>query len=330
MATIALVIVAGVLVSSAVLLWGTLASRPRGSTGDVHDWAEAAFLSGGPARVVDAAIAALHADGRLVVAGPGVVAVPRPVPRDAIERAVIDAYQAAPSSALYLVRSAAMRHPVVQEVGNDLAARGLLMPPGSGRLWRRWSFAQGMVCLLLLLAGIPVTLVQLMWSLVEDDPPLPLIVTVGPALAVGGVVALWCGRLAAALGTREGRAALTAYGRRHAHLGDPAHLVALRGVRAVPDAGLRGPLTAVGRMYGGGGSGSGSSSAALLADGAPGGVWCGGSDPGRSSCGSGSGCGSSTGSSCGSSGGSSSSCGSSGGSSCGSSGGSSCGGGSSS
>ncbi|MEU0276308.1 TIGR04222 domain-containing membrane protein [Streptomyces sp. NPDC006307] len=330
MDTLALVIVASVLVSSVVLLWGTLASRPRGFTGDVQDWVEAAFLGGGPARVVDAAIAALHADGRLVVAGPGVVAVPRPVPRDAIERAVIDAYQAAPSGALYLVRSAAMRHPVVQEVGDDLAARGLLMPPGSGRLWRSWSVAQGMVCLLLLLAGIPVTLVQLMWRLVDDDPPLPLIVTVGPALAVGGVVALWCGRLAAARGTREGRAALTAYGRAHAHLGDPAHLVALRGARAIPDPGFRGQLAAAGRMYGSGGSGGGSSSAALLADGTPGGVWCGGSDPRRSSCGSstGSSCGGGSSSSCGSSGGSS--CGSSSGASCGSSGGSSCGGGSSS
>ncbi|MEU7281516.1 TIGR04222 domain-containing membrane protein [Streptomyces sp. NPDC045431] len=316
----AYVIVATVLASSLVLLSGTLASRPRGSTGEVRDWVEAAFLGGGPARVVDSAIAALHADGRLVVAGPGVVSVPRPVPRDAIERAVIDAYHGAPSGALYLVRAAAMRHPAVQEVGDDLAARGLIVPPGTRRVWRSWSVAQGMVCLLLLLAGIPVTLVQLMWRLVDEDPPLPLIVTVGPALAVGGVVALWCGRLAAARGTREGRAALTAYGRAHAHLGDRAHLVALRGARAIPDPGFRGQLAAAGRMYGSGGSGGGSSSAALLADGTPGGAWCGGSDPGRSSCGSGSGCGSSTGSSCGSSGGSS----------CGSSGGSSCGGGSSS
>ncbi|WP_392673335.1 TIGR04222 domain-containing membrane protein [Streptomyces sp. LN785] len=76
MNTVALVVTLGVAVSSVLLIVGISNAR-RGPGGPVHDLYEVAFLNGGPGRVVDAAIAAMQADGRLTVGGPGIVSVRR-------------------------------------------------------------------------------------------------------------------------------------------------------------------------------------------------------------------------------------------------------------
>lgn len=83
---LALLLTLAVAVSSTLLVIATLGAGRRvvSGTGQVHDLSEAAFLSGGPARVVDTAFTALHTDGRLAVGGPGIIAVrrgPRPVTR---------------------------------------------------------------------------------------------------------------------------------------------------------------------------------------------------------------------------------------------------------
>ncbi|MER7153470.1 TIGR04222 domain-containing membrane protein, partial [Streptomyces lydicus] len=86
----------GLGVSSLVLVIGTVVLRlrtpsVRRADALAHDVWEAAFLAGGPARVVDAAVAGMHEDGLLAVGGPGVVTVRQATARDAVEAAVLDA-----------------------------------------------------------------------------------------------------------------------------------------------------------------------------------------------------------------------------------------------
>lgn len=133
MNTVALLVDLGIVVSSVLLIVGL--SRARGGNGGaVHDLHEVAFLNGGPGRVVDTALTAMQADGRIAVGGPGIVAVQRAEAHDPVERAVLQEHATAPSGALHTLREAVMRHPAVQEVGDGLAARGLLAaPPRAGR-----------------------------------------------------------------------------------------------------------------------------------------------------------------------------------------------------
>ena len=104
---------------------------------------EIAFLAGGPARVADAAIAALYEDGRLAIGGPGVVTVRQAVARDQVEQAVLDTLARTPGGALAMLRAGTMRSAAVQQIGDRLEARGLMRirgAPGSGGGWpaRRW------------------------------------------------------------------------------------------------------------------------------------------------------------------------------------------------
>ncbi|MFG2648314.1 TIGR04222 domain-containing membrane protein [Streptomyces sp. NPDC048436] len=93
-------------------------AQPDAQHGTVFDPLEAAFLAGGPGRVTDAAIAALHEDGRLVVAFPGVVAIRSTEVRNPVEGAVLQAHAAAPSGALHWLRVGVMRSPAVQAIGD--------------------------------------------------------------------------------------------------------------------------------------------------------------------------------------------------------------------
>ncbi|MEV3991521.1 TIGR04222 domain-containing membrane protein [Streptomyces sp. NPDC049837] len=312
MNTVAVLLYVAVAVSSALLINGVAASR-RGPGGSLHYRVEAAFLNGGPARVVDSALASLHADGRVAVGGPGIVQVVRPVGHDPVERAVLHELATAPSGALHVVRLAAMRHPAVQEIGDRLAARGLIVPRGAGRTWRRWSAAQAAGCLLLVLGSVVATIAEYAGS-TFDEPSVPFVVKVLPALIPALVIATVCGAVAGRRLTGAGRRALATYRRSHAHLTEPGDLVALHGLRALPDPVLRDQLTAAARMYGRRSSGGGAHQDELATTTVI--VWCASADTGGSSCGGG----------CGGGGGGSSAC--SGGSSCGSGGGgSSCGGG---
>ncbi|WP_030719806.1 TIGR04222 domain-containing membrane protein [Streptomyces sp. NRRL S-237] len=316
-------------------------SAPAGPAPVLHDLSEAAFLVGGPGTVVDAALVSMLGDGRLVVGGPGIVQV-HPAARavDPAERAVLQAHRAAPSGWLYQVRYGAMCDPAVQEIGGALADRGLITPPGSGlRRVRRWGLIQAVVCALLL---FPVSLVLTVVALALDSGHgVPFIAKVAVVLVGGIVVGLVCAARAKSRVTKAGARALRAI--RSAHLNDrtPHVQTALFGLRGLRDPYLRQQLVPAVRgtrlaaaqshtRSHGTDSSSHWSGAEVLPI-----VWCAGSDGGGggggSSCGSGSGCGSSGGG-CGSSGGgagcggsSGSSCGGSSSSSCGSSSSSSCG-----
>ncbi|WP_030578194.1 TIGR04222 domain-containing membrane protein [Streptomyces anulatus] len=326
-----------VAVSSVALLVKAVngrARRPRPAPGlALHDLYEAAFLNGGPARVVDTALAALHTDGRLVVGGPGIVAVQRAQANDPVERAVLQELAAAPSGALHVLREAAMRHPAVQETGDGLAARGLIVSPLESRPLRRWATIQGLACV----AALPLSVVLTFVQFATEDGPFPFVLMMLPPILIGGFSGLIVAATSSTRITKAGRQAALAFRNTYAYVVTPAHLVATLGLRALPDPVLQAQLAAAARL-----SRPRGRSSAQVTGGTAAGVtavaattlWCAASSPDGSSCGgssggSGSGCGGgsgcSSGSGCG--GGSGSSCGSSGGSSCGSSGGSSCGGG---
>ncbi|MEV6953419.1 TIGR04222 domain-containing membrane protein [Streptomyces sp. NPDC051183] len=348
MTLLALAVWIGVIVSTVLLFRGLRSSRPagHGPAPRLHDLSEAAFIAGGPGNVVDTALVSMLVDTRMVGGGgPGIVQV-RPGARasDPAERAVLQAYRDAPSGWLYQVRYAAMLDPAVQEVGDALAARGLISPPGSGRRWRRWGVAQAVVCGVLVPLSLPLTFLAIALG---SGPGVPFAVMVFPVLLGGTVMGAAGAARAGQRVTPAGQAALREI-RAH-HLGDrtPHVQIALFGLRGLHDPYLRQQLVpaARGTRLAAAQSrsrptrhhttGSDTSWPAAGAEAIPV-VWCAGSDSGSGGgspgggCGSGSSCGSS-GSSCGSSGSSggssSSSCASSG-SSCSSS--SSCGGSSSS
>ncbi|NWF29332.1 TIGR04222 domain-containing membrane protein [Streptomyces sp. PKU-EA00015] len=325
MPLLALALYLAVGLSSALLIVKVSAALRSASHGDarIHDPYEAAFLAGGPARVADAALAALHTDGRVVVGGPGVVTTVRQVAHDPVEREVFRALATAPSGALHVVRQDVMRSPAVQEIGHALAARGLMTPPRQHSGLSTWGLTQGILCLIGLPLSVFATVVQFMDS-GHKPVGLPFVLTALPALIPGMVIGFSQANRAGRRVAPEGRRALRSYSAAHAHAAPGVvAFVALRGVGALPDPHLRAQLTGAARL--GRGSRStvshapyaGHDSAACSEP-----VWCASSGSG-SGCGAGSGgsggsgCGGSSGSSCGSSSGSS--CGSSSGSSCGSS-----------
>ncbi|MFE2974446.1 TIGR04222 domain-containing membrane protein [Streptomyces sp. NPDC059258] len=333
MNTIALLATLAVVVSSVLLVVKAVVERSRrpspGPRPELHDLYEVAFLNGGPARVVDTALTALHADGRLVVGGPGIVAVQRAQANDPVERAVFQELAAAPNGALHSLREAVMRHAAVQEVGDGLAARGLLVPPHRLRPLRRWGLTQGIACMIALPLSLLLTFVQF----ATDDSldfSVPFIMKMLPAIVIGSFTGLIVANSSAGRLTASGRHAAQSFRTAYAHVVTPAHLVATLGLRALPDPVFQAQLMAAARLsaprrrsssYVAGSTATGVTAVGVAT------VWCAASGPGGSSCGGSTGGGS--GSSCGGGSGcsSGSGCGGGGGSSCGSSGGSSCGGG---
>lgn len=334
MNTLALLATLAVVVSSVLLVVKAVVERSRrpspGSGVALHDLYEVAFLNGGPARVVDTALTALHADGRLAVGGPGIVAVQRAQANDPVERAVLQELAAAPNGALHVLREAVMRHPAVQEVGDGLAARGLLVPPHRLRPLRRWGLTQGIVCLI----AVPLSMLLTFVQFATDDSmdfSVPFIMKMLPAIVIGSFTGLIVANSSAGRLTASGRHAAQSFRAAYAHVATPAHLVATLGLRALPDPVFQAQLLAAARLSAprrrssgrvGGATATGVTAVGVAT------VWCAASGPGGSSCGGSTGGGS--GSSCGGGPGcsSGSGCGGGGGgSSCGSSGGSSCGGG---
>ncbi|MFG2498115.1 TIGR04222 domain-containing membrane protein [Streptomyces sp. NPDC048441] len=293
---------------------------PDAQHGAVFDPLEAAFLAGGPGRVADAAIAALHEDGRLVVAYPGIVEIRSAEVRDPVEGAVLQAHAAAPSGALHSLRVGVMRSPAVQATGDALARRGLMVRPEALDRLRRWKIRHNALSFagFFLVIGV---------VSVEDDngpgwhPVSWSTILLIAAWLIGALIGQLCSRTTRARVTSTGRTALAEYRAVGAHASGAAHSVAVAGLVGVLDPGLRTQLEAAHRIRPGRTTGRSSSYAS---SGAGSIAWCGGGGGGGgSSCG-GSGCGSSGGG-CGGG----SSCGGGGGSSCGGGGGSSCGGGSS-
>ncbi|MBH0244252.1 TIGR04222 domain-containing membrane protein, partial [Streptomyces cavourensis] len=195
MNTFALVLTLVVVLSTALLIGKAVASRsgrrtPVGAPYPVRDLYEAAFLNGGPARVADTALTTLYGDGRVLIGGPGIVSVRHEQAHDPVERAVFQVLATAPSGALHAVREAVMRHPAVQEIGDRLAERGLLVPPAASRPVRRWGLIQGVSCIVGFPLAIAATVIQYVNHDSPFDMPFPFVLKVLPAILLGGISGL--------------------------------------------------------------------------------------------------------------------------------------------
>ncbi|MFF1692873.1 TIGR04222 domain-containing membrane protein [Streptomyces sp. NPDC058257] len=292
--------------------------QPDAQHGAVFDPLEAAFLAGGPGRVADAAIAALHEDGRLVVAWPGIVEIRSAEARNPVEGAVLQAHADAPSGALHWLRIGAMRGPAVQALGDALARRGLMVRPEALNRLRRRRIRHDVLSFVGFFVVVAVIAVE------DDDGPswdpvsVPTIVLI-VAWVLGALIGWLCRGAARTRVTASGRTALAEYRAAGADAHGAAHRVAVDGLVGVLDPDLHARLRAAHGFRPGRTTGTSSSYASSGSTVA----WCAGGAGGDGGGGEGSACG---GSGCGSSGG----CGGGGGSSCGGGGGGGCGGGGSS
>ncbi|MGW6270955.1 TIGR04222 domain-containing membrane protein [Streptomyces sp. NPDC055060] len=288
--------------SSAGLLLGVARIRqvapaqPDARHGAVFDPLEAAFLAGGPGRVADAAIAALHEDGGLVVAFPGIVEIRTAEARNPVEAAVLQAGADAPSGALHRLRIGVMRSPAVQEIGDALARRGLLVRPEALARLRRRTVRHHVLSVVGFFVVIAVIAV-------EDgdgpswDPVSASTITLIVAWLLGVLVGRLGSRATRTRVTATGRTALAEYRAAGAHApGTAAHRVAVEGLVGVLDPELQAQLQAARRVKPGHSAqassyaGSGSGTIAWCGGGAGGS--CGGSGCGGSGgCGGGSSCG---------------------------------------
>ncbi|MEI5097945.1 TIGR04222 domain-containing membrane protein [Streptomyces sp. PmtG] len=197
---------------------------------------EAAFLSGGPARVADVTLVSMARRRRLLLAHTGWATVVDPVAGDEMERSVLGAIGPGGQSRIAPVRRAAAAADAVRVLADRLVAAGLAVPDGAwsgiagaARQVRAAAVAVAVLggCATLLPGqahggGLPVAA----WF------ALPLVLTLS-CLAIARFevpVTRWASpagqRLLGALPSRDG---LTA--------------VAVRGVRALNDPGLRAALS---------------------------------------------------------------------------------------
>ncbi|CAM5694990.1 hypothetical protein SBADM41S_10908 [Streptomyces badius] len=98
---------------------------------------------------------------------------------------MFEALADAPNGALHALREAVMRHPAVQEVGDGLAARGLLVPPHRLRPLRRWGLSPGGGVPFI---DLPVSVVLTFVQFAATDPleiSVPFIVKMLPAIVIG-------------------------------------------------------------------------------------------------------------------------------------------------
>ncbi|MFD9871866.1 TIGR04222 domain-containing membrane protein [Streptomyces niveus] len=273
--------------SFVTLVVGVVSARAGGGTTDVHDLMDVAFLGGGPGRVAETAVVAMHADGRLGIGGPGIVALYSDVARNPVERSVVEEHHRAPHGALHALRLAVMRGRAVQDIGDSLAARGLLVPARKTRVWAVWGLTQAIVCLV----TVPLTIVRL-----AGTGSLALIPTL-PLAVIGIVSGFICAALARRRLTAAGvRARLKFRRATYQHIMAPDLQIALDGHMALDDPLLREQLTAARGMRPGRDFQPAPHLAATTV------VWCASADFGDGGSG-GSGCGGSGGSGCGSSGG---------------------------
>lgn len=276
--------------SIVTLVVGVITLRSRGGVSQVHDLMDVAFLGGGPGRVAETAIVAMHSDGRLGIGGPGVVAVYSTVAHNAVEQAVINEHALAPHGALHALRLAVMRSHAVQQVGDSLAARGLLVPARKTRLWVRWGLIQALLCL----PVIPLSIILLI-----NTGSASVIANV-PLAIIGILSGIICAVTARRRLTGAGIKARLAFRVTHTHITAPAHQIAVDGHMALDDTLLREQLTAARGMRAGRDFQPAPHLAAATV------VWCasaGFGDGGGGGSGDGGGCGGSGGSGCGSSGG---------------------------
>ncbi|MEV7244211.1 TIGR04222 domain-containing membrane protein [Streptomyces sp. NPDC093248] len=202
---------------------------------------EAAFLSGGPARVADVTMVAMARQRRLLLAHTGWATVVDPRGRDEMERSVIGAIGPEGQSRIAPVRAAAAGTEAVRRLADGLERSGLAVPDGA-----RTTVADGVrqvraaalaVCALALAAllmpaqpGMPRFVVALWFA-------LPLTLTLS-CLAIARVEAHPYSRWASPAGQRL----LGALPRRQTREGDERSFltsVAVRGIRAAGGPELR-------------------------------------------------------------------------------------------
>ncbi|MEV0474666.1 TIGR04222 domain-containing membrane protein [Streptomyces prunicolor] len=209
--------------------------------GQGHDLTlyEAAFLSGGPARVADLTLVSMARQHRLLLAHTGWATVVDPRGRDAIERSVIGAIGPEGQSRIGPVRANAAATDAVRDVAVRLVDAGLAVPDGSGttvaagvrqvRAAALLVLALGVIALLTPGAEMPRGLVALWFG-------LPLALTLS-CLAIARVEVHPYSRWASPAGQR-----LLGTLARHAGSGDDRTYltsVAVRGIRAVGEPDLR-------------------------------------------------------------------------------------------
>ena len=219
---------------------GAALADPGPGTGAQRDLTlyEAAFLSGGPARVADVTLIAMARQRRLLLAHTGWATVVDPRGRDEMERSVIGAIGPQGQSPLAPVRAATAAADAVRGISERLVGAGLAVPDGAGtsvadavrqvRLAVPAVAGLGAVALLMPVASEMPRLLVALWFV------LPLVLTLG-CLAIARFEVLpyspWASpagaRLLGALphGADDDRAYLTT--------------VAVRGLRAVGEPELR-------------------------------------------------------------------------------------------
>lgn len=202
---------------------------------------EAAFLSGGPARVADLTLVSMARQRRLLLAHTGWATVVDPHGRDDIERSVIGAIGPEGQSPLAPVRATAAAADAVHGLADRLVSAGLAVPAGAGttvaagvrrvRLAVPAVLALGVAALLMPpQGGVPRHLIALWFA-------LPLILCLS-CLALARIEAHPYSRWASPAGQRL----LGTLARHPGDTGDDrAYLtsVAVRGIRAVGEPDLR-------------------------------------------------------------------------------------------
>ncbi|MCY0922632.1 TIGR04222 domain-containing membrane protein [Streptomyces sp. H27-G5] len=224
-------------------------SPVAGADGGVRDALEAAYLRGGPGRAVNAALAGMYEDGRLLVAGQrdDRVTVGRAaVARNAIERDVLRV--SARTSRGPALHRAIARGTAVRELGNSLAERGLSVSPRTLRVLTAWAGGQVVGCLLALLSVLIVPA-----TLLGADPDAfarpGSLLTVLVAF-VGIVVGFQRRPTRWDRVTDAGRRAVGEFEREHPHTTSMVHLVAAYGAAGVTEEMLRRQSRSAGRDEG--------------------------------------------------------------------------------
>ncbi|MFC7302852.1 TIGR04222 domain-containing membrane protein [Streptomyces monticola] len=200
---------------------------------------EAAFLSGGPRRVADLTLVSMARAGRLLLAHTGWATVVDPEGRDDMERSVIGAIGPGGQERIAPVRAAAAAAGTVRSLAERLAAAGLAVPD-AGRAGVAGAIQQVKAAALAVVAlGVAALLLH-----PEEEGgaapvvawfALPLVLTLG-SLAIARIEIHPYTRWASPAGQRLLGALDPGTGRSEREL---LTAVAVRGVHALPDAGLR-------------------------------------------------------------------------------------------
>ncbi|MFE0178386.1 TIGR04222 domain-containing membrane protein [Streptomyces sp. NPDC059002] len=197
---------------------------------------EAAFLSGGPSRVADVTLVAMARARRLLIAHTGWATVVDPVGRDDMERSVLGAIGPGGQSRIAPIRRGAAAADAVRALADGLVAAGLAVPGSAGAgVAAAVRQVRAATVAVLALGAVGVLMPTQERAAAGQVPvaiwfALPLLLCVG-CLVIARVEVHPYTRWASPAGQRLLGALSTG--------GDPLTAVAVRGVRAVPDPGLR-------------------------------------------------------------------------------------------